>query len=126
MTSVKLGRQRDVFLVTDAFYDFELYRNALLGDADADHRLTLPFALLLFGSGKTALMRNYLNLLGAVGRIARQKSFPTLSFERLLEKMINFSILNLLELSAKNSKKEISNGRFGSRPLNLPVGKWPF
>jgi len=90
-----LGRQRDVSVVIDAFYELEVCRNELLGETNTGYRLTLPYAPHLFGSGKTALVEEYLNFLDSVGVdwVASQKPLPGLSPEQFLERMKNACFL---------------------------------
>jgi len=76
-----VGRRRDVFSVTSAFYMLEVCRDALRGGVMRDYRLTLPFAPHLYGCGKTALVKEYQNLLDAMGGdwVASQKTISDLT-----------------------------------------------
>eukprot|EP00871_Galdieria_phlegrea_P001741 jgi/Galph1/2568/GphlegSOOS_G1263.1 len=94
--SVVVDREKDVLSVTERLYNLQLLRESFaMHQSVGIDRPVICFAPHLFGSGKTAFCKNYLNLVRQMGEVYLAESSRNLSKRTFVENLKSATLLHV-------------------------------
>eukprot|EP00871_Galdieria_phlegrea_P000501 jgi/Galph1/1451/GphlegSOOS_G135.1 len=94
--SVVVDREKDVLSVTERLYNLQLLRESFaMHQSVGIDRPVICFAPHLFGSGKTAFCKNYLNLVRQMGEVYLAESSRDLSKRTFVENLKSATLLHV-------------------------------